>query len=247
MTKTWTGLATRATQSDSWFRTMSPEVAIHIGETSFYSHRLRLLGHSNSFGLTGCLTCVGPITVGDITYETDVALDFGEPRASYTVHVPIEGWLESRHRGQQLTSTPTLASLYRPDGDIAVTRWPGVSRHLTVKIDQAAVDRALQALVNGPADSPIAFNPTMPLNAAAGDGQDADRRRRSTHFAPAGRRLRDAVRGVSGLRCRQALVVGAAKHAAVGGGQLCQRFADERPVRLDAHHEPIAGAACFSH
>jgi AraC-like DNA-binding protein len=167
MTETWTGVATRATQPDSWFRTTSPDVAIHIGETSFYSHRLRLLGHSNSFGLTGCLTCVGPITVGDITYETDVALDFGEPRASYTVHVPLEGWLESRHRGQQLTSTPDLASLYLPDDDISVTRWPGGSRHLTVKIDRVAVDSALQALLNGPADSPVAFSPTMPLKAGA--------------------------------------------------------------------------------
>ena len=43
------------------------------------------------------------------------------------------------------------------------------------------------------------------------------------------------------LRRRPALVVRAAKHAAVDGGQLCQRFADEQPVRLDAHHEPIAG------
>jgi hypothetical protein len=69
--------------------TTSPEVAIHIAETSYYRHRLRRLGHSNSFGLTGCVTCVGPITVADVTYGTDVALDFDETRASYTVHVPM--------------------------------------------------------------------------------------------------------------------------------------------------------------
>jgi AraC-like DNA-binding protein len=167
MAKTPTGLATQATQSDSWFRTTSPDVAMHIGETSFYPHRLRLLGHSNGFGLTGCVTGVGPITVGDITYETDVALDFDEPRASYTVHVPMDGWLESRHRGQQLTSTPMLASLYLPDGDIAVTRWPGGSRHLTVKIDRVAVDRAVEGLVNGPVDFPVAFNASLQLTARA--------------------------------------------------------------------------------
>ena len=81
-----------------------------------------MLGHSNSFGLTGCVTCVGPITVADITYETDVALDFDETRASYTVHVPMEGWLESRHRGQQLTSTPMLR---RYTGRTAIYRSPG--------------------------------------------------------------------------------------------------------------------------
>ena len=167
MTKTRTDLATRATQPDSWFRTTSPDVAMHIGETSFYPHRLRLLGRSKGFGLTGCVTGVGPITVGDITYETDVALDFGEARASYTVHVPMEGWLESRHRGQQLTSTPMLASVYLPDGDIAVTRWPGGSRHLSVKIDRVAVDRAVEGLVNGPVNFPIAFNALLPLNSDA--------------------------------------------------------------------------------
>jgi AraC-like DNA-binding protein len=166
MTKTWTGLAP-ATQSDSWFRTTSTDVAIHIAETSFHPHRLRLLGRSKNFGLTGCVTRVGPITVADVTYEADVALDFDETRASYTVHMPMEGRLESRHRGQKLTSTPTLASLYLPDGDIAVTRWPGGSRHLAVKIDRVAVDRAVEGLVNGPVDSPIAFNASLPLNSDA--------------------------------------------------------------------------------
>jgi AraC-like DNA-binding protein len=110
---------------------------------------------------------VGPITVGDITYETDVRIDFDEARASYHVCVPLKGWLESRHRGQQLTSTLAVASVYRPDAEITVTRWPGGSRHLGVKIDQLAVDRALEALLDTPLDSPIAFDASLPLQAGA--------------------------------------------------------------------------------
>jgi AraC-like DNA-binding protein len=126
-----------------------------------------LLGSADSFGLTQRVTRLGPITVGDITYETDVALGFGETRSSYHVHIPVNGWLESRHRGLQLISNPAQASVFRPDGDATVTRWPGGSRHLAVKIDQAAVDRALQTLVNGAVDSPVAFNATLPLKAGA--------------------------------------------------------------------------------
>lgn len=126
-----------------------------------------MLGPSNSFGLTQRVTGVGPITVGDITYDTDVALNFDQTRPSYHVCVPLEGWLESRHRGQQLTSTPALAAIYRPDAEMAATRWPGGSRHLAVKIDQVAVDRALETLVDGPLDSPIAFDAALPLNAGA--------------------------------------------------------------------------------
>jgi AraC-like DNA-binding protein len=153
--------------SDPWFRTRSAEEAIHLCETAYYPHRLEVLGPWKSFGMTQRVTRVGPITVGDITYETDVALAFDQARASYHVCVPLNGWLESRHRGQQLTATPTLASIYRPDAKMTVTRWPGGSRHLAVKIDQFAVDRALETLVGSTVDSPIPFNASLPLNAGA--------------------------------------------------------------------------------
>jgi AraC-like DNA-binding protein len=154
-------------QWDPWFRTRSPEQAIHLCESAYYPHRLRLLGPSQGFGFTQRVTCVGPITVGDITYATDVALGFDQNRTSYHVHVPLHGWLESRHRGQQLTSTPARAAIYRPDAEVMATRWPGGSRHLAVKIDQVAVDRALEALVDIPLDSPIPFDATLPLQATA--------------------------------------------------------------------------------
>src|ERR1700736_5784507 len=150
-----------------WFRTRSPEQAIYLCETAYYPHRLRLRGPSKSFGLSQRVTSVGPIAVGEVTYETDVAMRFDEARASYHVCVPLQGWLEARHRGQQVTSTPTLASVYRPDAQIAVTRWPAGSRHLAVKIDQVADDRALEALVGRRAHFPIAFDARLPLKTSA--------------------------------------------------------------------------------
>jgi AraC-like DNA-binding protein len=125
------------------------------------------LGPSNRFGLIHRVTRVGPITVGDITYDTDVALDFDEIRASYHVNVPLRGWLRSRHRGLEATPSPQVASIYRPDGEIAVTRWPAGTRNLAVKIDQIAVDRALESLVDGPVESPIPFAAALPLNGHA--------------------------------------------------------------------------------
>jgi AraC-like DNA-binding protein len=154
--------------SDPWIRTASPEQSIHLCETSFYPHRLRLLGPSNGFGVIHRVTRVGPITVGDITTcHTDVALDFDEILASYHVNVPLKGWLASRHRGLEFTASPEVASIYRPDGEMAVTRWPGGTRNLAVKIDQVAVDRALESLVDGPVESPIPFEASLPLNGRA--------------------------------------------------------------------------------
>jgi AraC-like DNA-binding protein len=161
------GDATEVAQWDPWFRTRSPEEAIHLAAASFYPHRLGLLGPSHSFGLTLRVTQVGPITLGDITYDTDVALGFDQMRDTYHVHVPLKGWLQSQHRGQRLNSGPGLATNYRPDAEVTVTRWPGGSRHLAVKIDQCAVDRALETLLDSALDSSIAFDAELPLHADA--------------------------------------------------------------------------------
>lgn len=152
---------------DPWFRTRSLQQAIDVRGAAFYPHRLRLLGSSNRFGLMQRVSRVGPITLGETIYETDVAVEFDDNRANYHVLVPLSGWLESRYRGQRLTSTPALASIYRPDDDMAATWWPGGSRHLAVKIDQVAVDRALESLIQGSLGSPIEFDPSLPLNGGA--------------------------------------------------------------------------------
>ena len=150
-----------------WFRTRSPEEAIHQCAASFYPHRLALLGPSHSFGMSQRVTRVGPITIGDVAYDTDVSLGVDETRASYHICVPLEGALQSRHRGEELTATPALASIYRPDAELTVTHWHAASRHLAVKIDQCAVDRALGALLDTALDSPIAFDGAISLQAGA--------------------------------------------------------------------------------
>jgi AraC-like DNA-binding protein len=161
------GDVSRAAQPNSWFRTRSPERAIQRCSVSFYPHRLELLGRAHNFGLHERVTRVGPITLGDIILETDVRIIFDESRPCYHVCVPLRGWVQTRHRGQELTSTPALGSIYRPDEQIMVTRWPGGSRHLQVKIDQLAVDRALQTLLLDGLDSPVAFGAALPLQARA--------------------------------------------------------------------------------
>src|ERR1700682_211274 len=159
------GDETEVAQSDPWIRTTSPEQSIHLCETSFYPYRLRLLGPANRFGVIHRVTRFGPITVGDITtYDTDVALDLDEVRASYHVNVPLKGWLASRHRGLEFPASPGGASIHRPHGDITVTRGPAGTRTLAVKIAQVAVDRALESLVDGPVQSPIPFEASLPLN-----------------------------------------------------------------------------------
>jgi hypothetical protein len=150
-----------------WFRTRSLEQAIHRCEIAFHPHRLRLLGRPEEFGYTQRRTQAGPITVAHLSYDSDVWLDFGDSRDSYYIHIPLSGHLESRYRGQELIATPSLASVYGPAADITVTRWPAGSRHLGVKIDQLALDSALERLLGRSVDSPVEFGATLPVRPGA--------------------------------------------------------------------------------
>ena len=80
---------------------------------------------------------------------------------------PSKGGSRRGIGAMEFTASPEVASIYRPDGEIAVTRWPGGTRNLAVKIDQVAVDRALESLVDGPVESLIPFEASLPLNGRA--------------------------------------------------------------------------------
>ena len=60
---------TEVTPPDPWIRTMSPEQSIHLCKTSFYPHRLRLLGPPHNFGLTHRVTRVGPLTSRNVATD----------------------------------------------------------------------------------------------------------------------------------------------------------------------------------
>ena len=158
---------TTGPQAPGWLRTQSIEQAVHLCETIFHPHQLRLLGSANEFGFTRRHIQAGPITLADLTYHADVSLAFGEGRDSYYIHIPLSGHLESRYFGQELISTPALASIYGPVADMTVTRWPGGSRHLGLKIDQVAIDAALERLLGRRPDSPVQFTATLPVYAGA--------------------------------------------------------------------------------
>jgi AraC-like DNA-binding protein len=157
-----------AGRSDRWFRTTSIEEAKHLCESAYYSHRLTPLGPSADFAMTERVTTVGPITMRDVTYDSDVRLSFGETRTGYLVHVPVVGEPESRCPRMELTATSELAEVYRPDDEATIiTRWRGGSRHLAVRIDQVAVDTAVERLIERPVSSSIPFRSALPLNGPA--------------------------------------------------------------------------------
>jgi AraC-like DNA-binding protein len=150
-----------------WFRTRSPEQAIQLCATAFYPHKLQFRGSPSGFGYLQHRTEVGPILLADLTYHADVSLGFGAERDSYYIHIPLSGELESVYRGERFTSTPELATIYGPDTELSVTRWPAGTRHLGVKIDRLAVDTALERLLGRPVESPVTFATPLAVSPGA--------------------------------------------------------------------------------
>jgi len=103
---------------------------------------------------------VGPVTISDIIFRTDLTADCDDVGSGYYVHMPLLGRVVSRHRGTELMATSERAHICLPGGGTFHGRWTAGTRVLCVRLEQAAVSAALSALPGSPpAGSP--FEPAM--------------------------------------------------------------------------------------
>jgi AraC-like DNA-binding protein len=110
----------------------------------------------------------GPVTLGDLSFGTDIRMRFGELGA-YHVDVPVTGAVTWRQgNGASHTATTSSAAVFQPVGDTTLERWSGDSRLLAVKIDQQALENHLALLLDAPVRGPLRLGPTLNLSGAAG-------------------------------------------------------------------------------
>lgn len=121
--------------------------------------RIEPVGDPGRFEFSADVVELGPITVGEVGYGTDIRVAIGSLETSYHVLAPLTGVLRSRHRGTVVLADPTLAVVYRPIGDIEL-EWPGATRLLSVKVERGALERELDAALDQQVVSP------MPLGAS---------------------------------------------------------------------------------
>jgi hypothetical protein len=102
------------------------------------------VGDRTGFAFRGDVVSLGPITVGEISYGSDINVTIADLETSYHVLAPLSGMLRSRHRGTAVLADQARAAVYRPVGDIELD-WPGTCRLLSVKVERAALERELDA------------------------------------------------------------------------------------------------------
>ncbi|GIE94930.1 AraC family transcriptional regulator [Paractinoplanes rishiriensis] len=121
----------------------------------FYSTFIDMLEPSRSLDTQLRVTKLGPVTIGDVRFGTDLKLRLYELGA-YHVDVILSGQLEwQQGKDEPRVATDTSGAVFQPAGDTVIHRWTGDCRLLAIKIDSEALEVQLARMLDTPVGSPI--------------------------------------------------------------------------------------------
>jgi AraC-like DNA-binding protein len=150
------------------FQVSDVDAARAVCAEFFYDVRLEPLDPTAvGFGFAVDVARLGPVTVGDLRFCSDISISVGDLEA-YQVSLPLDGRLESEHRGSRLIATPQRAAVYQPVGTARAVRWEAGCHVLCVKLEQAAVEAEASALLGRPVRGPLRFGPSLDGTDGAG-------------------------------------------------------------------------------
>jgi AraC-like DNA-binding protein len=150
-------------------RTSDLDEAREFVSTNFYSHFLDFLQPPGQLAASFGVIQVGPLTLGDLRYGADVTMKFGELGA-YHVALPLQGRLASRQGTKTFVGTTSTAAVFQPIGDTVLEHWGADCRLLALKIDRAALERQLGALLDAPIRSPLRPGSNLDVTRGPGHG-----------------------------------------------------------------------------
>ncbi|MFC4063582.1 AraC family transcriptional regulator [Actinoplanes subglobosus] len=127
----------------------------------FYSNFVDMLEPSESLDTRLRVTSLGPVTIGDVRFGTDLKVRLYELGA-YHVDVILSGRLEWQQGGDEhRVATGTSGAVFQPVGDTVLHRWTGDCRLLAVKIDRSALETRLARMLDTPVGSPVPLSPQL--------------------------------------------------------------------------------------
>ncbi|WP_433256551.1 AraC family transcriptional regulator [Streptosporangium sp. CA-135522] len=130
----------------------------------FCPHRLELTGDVSRLAARFNSAQLGAVRVNYLDYGTDVRIEPGRLESFFLVQIPLAGRSLIRCGGQEIVSTPRLASLPAPSEHLDM-RWEAGCPQLIVKFDRPAVEGALEGMLGERLDRPIVFDLGMDMTA----------------------------------------------------------------------------------
>ncbi|MFF5293688.1 AraC family transcriptional regulator [Paractinoplanes globisporus] len=121
---------------------------------------------ADSFGLGVEVIQLGPLTVGQISFAGAVSFVVPELDA-YHVSMPTAGRMQARHAGHEVVAGPSTGVVFGPGGPV-YTMHDANSAELAVKIERAALEQELAAMLGRPVVGPIDLPPAIDLSGGPG-------------------------------------------------------------------------------
>lgn len=134
-----------------------------IGAAIFYPHEVEVLGQTTDFSMRVEAAALGPVTLGWLSYDTEVQIETGTLTSAYQINVPVHGELKTGSGEDRVVASSHVAAVYRCDRPTMMQGWrDGHWRMLAIKITRPALEDHLSSLLNRPITSPIQF--ALPLD-----------------------------------------------------------------------------------
>jgi AraC-like DNA-binding protein len=147
-------------------RSRDPVEASAAAARVYHEHRLTILGDRRAFSMSLDAASLGPITLGWLSYETEVRVDAEPHEDAYQVNV-VAGQTRAYCGTHKIVATPGTGMVFRPDLPTGFAGWRTPSQMLAIKIERRALENELEQLLHRPVTSPIAFALALDLSRRA--------------------------------------------------------------------------------
>src|ERR1700730_13383868 len=126
-----------------------------------FQQAVGVLDRRKPLSLTQRAGTLGPLTVLDLAFDVDTWIRCAEERPYYQVNVLAAGQMELLHRGSSVASSPGLANVCLPEGELAVPRWGAGSRMIALRVNRNVLEDALSEALGRQLTTQIEFKPSL--------------------------------------------------------------------------------------
>lgn len=133
------------------------EAASFISNT-YCGHQIRFPERAASLRFRLCEAPLGRISVGALSFESDIGYDLGETEIFYLVQIAASGTIEYLNGTEKCIVTRRQGMVTSPTRPLSITYGP-TSCGLIVKIRRCALEQHVKALTGDPISGPLIFAP----------------------------------------------------------------------------------------
>ncbi len=133
----------------------------------YHEHRLTILGDLDAFTMSLDAASLGPITLGWLSFDTEIRVDAEPQPAAYQVNLVSAGQTRAYCGSDQMIATSTRGMIFRPDRPTGFEGWRTPGQMLAIKIERHALEDELRQMLHRPVPGPIAFELALDLSRRA--------------------------------------------------------------------------------